>query len=64
MKDEGSNLNTLTNALKFVVKSETLGLKESFQGTCLGHVFSKVCQYATTYDKVCKNLKCVSIKYA
>ncbi len=26
VKDEGSNLNTLTNALKFVVKCETLGL--------------------------------------
>jgi hypothetical protein len=30
VKDEGSNLNTLTNALKFVIKCETLGLKESF----------------------------------
>ncbi len=30
VKDEGSNLNILTNALKFVVKCETLGLKESF----------------------------------
>ncbi len=30
VKDEGSNLNTLTNALKFVVKCETLGLEESF----------------------------------
>jgi hypothetical protein len=33
VKDEGSNLNTLTNALNFVVKCETLGLEESFQGT-------------------------------
>jgi hypothetical protein len=39
VKDEGSNLNTLTNALKFVVKCETLGLKESFKATCFGHVF-------------------------
>jgi len=30
VKDEGSNLNTLTNALKFVVKYESLGLEESF----------------------------------
>jgi len=29
-KDEGSNLNTLTSALKSVVKCETLGLEESF----------------------------------
>ncbi len=62
VKDEGSNLNTLTNASKFVFKCETLGFEESFQGTCFGHVFSKVCQYATIDGKVCKSLKYVSIK--
>ncbi len=41
-----------------------LGLEESFQWTCFGHAFSKVCQYATTNDKVCKNLKYVYIKFA
>jgi hypothetical protein len=30
VKDEGSNLNTLTNALNYIVKCEILGLKESF----------------------------------
>ncbi len=30
VKDEGSNLNTLTIALKSVIKCETLGLEESF----------------------------------
>ncbi len=30
VKDQGSNLNTLTNALNFVVKCEILGLEESF----------------------------------
>ncbi len=30
VKDKGSNLNTLTNALNFVVKCETLGLEENF----------------------------------
>jgi hypothetical protein len=44
LKDEGSNLNSLTNcAWKPIVKCETLGLKESFQGTYFGHVFSKAC---------------------
>ncbi len=63
LKDEGSNLNTLTNcALKPIDKCETLGLEENFQGTCFGHVFSKVCQYATTNDKICKKLKYVFIK--
>jgi hypothetical protein len=64
VKDEGSNFNTLTNALKSVVKCETLGLEKSFQGICFGHVFSKACEYATIDDKVCKNLKYVSIKFA
>ncbi len=62
MKDEGSNVNTLINAFKFVVKCETLGSEESFQGTYFGHVFSKVCQYTTTGDKICRNLKYVFIK--
>jgi hypothetical protein len=31
VKDKGSNLNSLTNPLKFVVKCETLGLEESFK---------------------------------
>ncbi len=43
VKDEGSNLNTLNNVLKSIVKCETLGLEETFQGTYFGHVFSKVC---------------------
>jgi len=64
VKDKGSNLNTLTNALKFVVKCETLSWEKSFQGTYFGHVFSKLCQYATIDDKVCKNLKYVFIKSA
>jgi hypothetical protein len=43
VKDEGSNLNTLNNVLKSIVKCETLGLEETFQGTYFGHLFSKVC---------------------
>ncbi len=33
VKDEGSNLNIMTIAIKFVVKCEVLGLDESFQGS-------------------------------
>jgi hypothetical protein len=62
VKDEGSNVNTLTSVLKYIIKYGTSGLKESFQGTYFGHVFSKACQYATTDNKVCRNLKFVSIK--
>jgi len=41
VKNDGSNLNALTNVLKYVVKFEILGLKESFQQTCFGHCFPK-----------------------
>ncbi len=30
VKDESSNLNTMTSALKFVIKCEALGLEEYF----------------------------------
>jgi hypothetical protein len=64
VKDEGSNLNTMTIASKSVVKCEVLGLDESFQGVCFGHTFSKAYQYATTNEKVCRNFKFLLIKYA
>jgi hypothetical protein len=43
VRDEGSNLNAMTIALKFIINYESLGLKETFQGTCFGHTFSKAC---------------------
>jgi hypothetical protein len=49
-----SNINAMTYALKFVLSCESLGLEESFQGTCFGRAFSKACQYGTTEEKVCK----------
>jgi hypothetical protein len=52
----------MTIALKIVVNYESFGLEESFQGTCFGHDFSKACQYGTVKEKVCKNLKYISIK--
>jgi hypothetical protein len=63
VKDEGSNFNAMIGVLKYVVNFESLGLEESFQGTCFGHVFSKACQYGIAKKKkVCRNLKYVSIK--
>ncbi len=64
VKDEGSNLNAMTTTLKAVVNCEPLGLKESFKNTCFGHAFSKASQYYTPKEKVCKDLKYVSIKSA
>ncbi len=61
VKDESSNMNAMTFALKSIVSCETLSLQKSFNGTCFGHVFSKACQYATTDEKMCINLMYVSI---
>ena len=41
VKDEGTNLITLANALSSVVSCDVLGLKEPYSGTCFGHVMSK-----------------------
>ncbi len=62
VKDEGSNLNVMMIALRLIVKCEVLSLGESFQGTYFGNVFKNVYQYVTTNEKVCKNLRFVSIK--
>ncbi len=43
MKDERSNLMVITIVLKSIVKFEVLGLDQSFQSTCFGHVFLKTC---------------------
>ncbi len=41
VKDEGSNLNTMTIALNFVIKCEVLGLYESFRVLVLAMFFPK-----------------------
>jgi hypothetical protein len=56
VKDEGSNLNTISTTLKLIISCDVLGLGESFQSTCFGYAFCKVCQYATINAKVCKDL--------
>jgi hypothetical protein len=53
----------MTIVLKYVIKCEVLGLDESFQGSCFGHIFSKTCQYYAIIDgNICRNFKFVSIK--
>jgi hypothetical protein len=43
VKDEGSNLSTLTSALTSVVTCSPLQLTSSFVGSCFGHAMSKAC---------------------
>jgi len=55
-KDEGYNLNIITSTLKSTISCDVLGLKEIFQRTCIGHPFSKACQYAIIDEKVYKGI--------
>ncbi len=45
VKNEGSNLATLTFALTFVVSCSPLQLPRPFVGSCFGHAMSKVAKY-------------------
>jgi len=62
VKDEGSNLHTYANALNYVVSCVSLAMMEPFDGSCFGHVLSKVCHYAITNEKVAQGLSYASIK--
>ncbi len=64
VKDEGSNLNIMTIALKSIINCDVLSLEKSFQITCFGHAFSKAWQYIIAYEKVRKGLRYVSTKVA
>jgi hypothetical protein len=47
-KDEGSNLNTMTIPLKYVIKCEVFGLDENFQGYIVLAIFVQcmsICYY-------------------
>jgi len=55
-------MNAMTFDLKYVVNCETIGLQESFNDTCFGHVYSKAYQYAIIDDKVYRSVRYVSIK--
>ncbi len=62
VKDGGYNLNAMSFVLKYLVNCETLGLQESFNDTCFGHVYSKACQYVIIDEIVVRSLRYVSIK--
>ncbi len=57
-------MNIRTFALKEVVSCDILGLEDSYQDTCFGHVFSKAYQYVITIEKIYKYLTYVFIKIA
>jgi hypothetical protein len=42
MKDEGTNMFTMTNALKQIVNCEKLGILAPFESVWFWHAFSKI----------------------
>jgi hypothetical protein len=56
VKDEGSNLNTITSALQVCCEMWTSRLGREFSQTCFEHDFCKGHQYATSelFLQVCK----------
>ncbi len=59
VKDEGTNLNTMTITLKSIVSCEALSAMKSFRGIWFEHAFSKACQYVATKERIFKGLKYV-----
>jgi hypothetical protein len=64
VKNEGLNLTTMTTTLKSIVKCEVLGLDESFQGTCFGHVFSRHVSMLQLMKSCAKTFWFISIKFS
>jgi hypothetical protein len=62
VKDERSNLQTCVNALTSITSCTTLVLLEPFDGSFLGHAFSKFCQFTITHEKMFVGLPIASIK--
>jgi hypothetical protein len=62
IKDERSNLNSLTFALTSIVSCSTLQQACPFVRSCFGHAMSKVARYTIDNTKVCAGLLEVSLK--
>ncbi len=56
VKDEGTNLGTMTTTLKLVITCDALNLFAQFYGACFGHAMNKAAQYVINDDKVSKDL--------
>jgi hypothetical protein len=52
VKDELSNLSTMTSTLTSILSCKVLGLLAPFVESCCGHAMSKCCQYSTNDSKV------------
>jgi hypothetical protein len=50
VKNEGTNLGTMTTTLKSIISCEAFNLFAPFDVACFGHVMSKATQYVTNDD--------------
>ncbi len=62
VKNEGTNLIDMATTLHSMINCECIKILKVYEGTHLGHVTSKACQYATNDDKVFTWLRNVSVK--
>jgi hypothetical protein len=62
VKDEGNNLGTMAVTLRLIINCELFKLLRVYEGTCFGHVMSKMYQYATNDNKVLMGLTLVNVK--
>jgi hypothetical protein len=62
VKDERGNLSTFARALSSIINYVPLKLITPWQGSCFGHGFSKVCQYAYNDATICIGFKEVNLK--
>jgi hypothetical protein len=63
VKDEGTNLGSMTTTLKSLISWEALNLPTPFKGVCFWHAMNKIVQYVTINDKAFKDLGTINIKY-
>ncbi len=52
VKDESTYLFTMATIMHSIIDYENLKILRVCEGTCIGHVMSKACQYVTNDDKV------------
>jgi hypothetical protein len=64
VKDEATNLVSMTVALMSMISYEALNLLQPFDGIGFGHVMNKAAQYATDDDRISKNLALMNVKFA
>ncbi len=62
VKNEGTNWNAMISTLMFVVSYDIMGLEKVSMEVVWILFFSKACYYGTTKEKVCKDMRFISIK--